>query len=64
MSDHQQLKDTFPFGQPFVWYPSQDVIASSNLQKFMNRHQISDYDSLMTRSINEIELRFTDDQVH
>ncbi|MFN3983554.1 MAG: hypothetical protein ACK4SA_24555, partial [Caldilinea sp.] len=41
---------TFPFGQPTVWQPNPRWIAESNLQDFMNRHGIDDYDALHARA--------------
>jgi acetyl-CoA synthetase len=44
----------FRFGGEFVWYPSRELIAQSNLQQFINRHQLGSYDELMRRSTTDI----------
>ena len=46
--------DTFPFGQEIVWRPDAETKAASNLQRFMDRHGIDDYDALMRRSTEDI----------
>jgi len=46
--------DTFPFGQAIVWQPNQEWIAASNLRRFMDVHQIADYDALLHRSTSDI----------
>ncbi len=46
--------DTFPFGQQIAWQPNLDWMAASNLQTFMDRHAIADYDALLTRSTRDI----------
>ena len=45
---------SFPFGQPVLWEPVPAWIQQSNLQRFMERHGISDYDTLFQRSIEDI----------
>ncbi len=45
---------TFPFGQKIVWQPNPQWTAESNLQRFMNRCGIPDYDTLYQRSIADI----------
>lgn len=45
---------TFPFGQPTVWQPNPRWIAESNLQDFMNRHSIDDYDALHARARSDL----------
>ncbi len=53
----------FQFGGEFVWWPSSELIAKSNLQQFIEKHRLGSYDELMrhaaartgvTRSTNEI----------
>jgi len=44
----------FQFGGEFVWYPSPELIAQSNLQQFTDRHQLGSYDELMRRSTTDI----------
>ncbi len=46
--------DTFPFGQTIAWQPNPEWMAASNLQSFMDRHDIADYDALMARSTGDI----------
>jgi acetyl-CoA synthetase len=45
---------TFPFGQTIVWRPNQQWIAASNLQRFIDRHDIDDYDALHARARGDI----------
>jgi acetyl-CoA synthetase len=42
------------FGGEFVWYPSPELIAQSNLQQFIDKHRLRSYDELMRRSTSEI----------
>ncbi len=51
MSKQEKL---FPFGQKTVWQPNPQWIAESNLQKFMDRWGIGDYDTLYQKSIEDI----------
>lgn len=46
---------TFPFGQEVAWEPNQKWIESSNLQRFMQRHDIDNYEQLLRRSVADIE---------
>ncbi len=46
--------DTFPFGQKIAWQPNPEWMAASNLQAFMDRHGIADYDGLLARSTGDI----------
>ncbi len=46
--------DPFPFGQSIAWQPDPDVIAKSNLRRFMDWHGIDDYDALLARSTDDI----------
>jgi len=41
---------TFPFGQATVWHPNSAWIAVSNLQRFMERHDIENYETLHART--------------
>ncbi len=50
----QPAPDTFPFGQTIAWQPNPEWMAASNLQTFMDRHGIADYDALMARSTGDI----------
>jgi acetyl-CoA synthetase len=44
----------FQFGGEFVWHPSPKLIAQSNLQQFIKKHQLGSYDELMRRSTTDI----------
>jgi len=44
----------FQFGGEFVWHPSPELIAQSNLQQFIDKHRLRSYDELMRRSTSEI----------
>jgi acetyl-CoA synthetase len=46
--------DAFPLRQKIVWQPNPRWIKNSNLTRFMLRHDISDYDELYARSVNDI----------
>jgi acetyl-CoA synthetase len=49
-----ESNDAFPFDQSIAWQPDPDVVATSNLRRFMDWHGIDDYDALMTRSTDDI----------
>jgi acetyl-CoA synthetase len=44
----------FQFGGEFVWHPSPELIAQSNLQLFIDRHGLGSFDELMRRSTTDI----------
>ena len=44
----------FQFGGEFVWHPAPELIAQSNLQRFIDKHQLGSYDELMRRSTTDI----------
>ena len=44
----------FQFGGEFVWHPSPELIAQSNLQRFIDKNQLASYDELMRRSTTDI----------
>ena len=44
----------FQFGGKFVWHPTPELIAQSNLQRFVNKHGLGSYDELMQRSTTDI----------
>src|SRR6266704_3635039 len=44
----------FQFGGDFVWHPPAELIAQSNLQRFIDKNQLGTYDVLMQRSITDI----------
>jgi acetyl-CoA synthetase len=49
-----QPDSSFTFGGEFVWRPSPETIARSNLTKFMARHGIGSFDELMARSTSDV----------
>jgi acetyl-CoA synthetase len=49
------MNGAFPFGQNIVWQPKPEWTARSNLKKFMDVHQIVNYDKLMQHSLADIE---------
>ena len=44
----------YQFGGEFVWRPTPELIAQSNLQRFINKHALGSYDELMRRSTTDI----------
>jgi acetyl-CoA synthetase len=44
----------FQFGGEFVWHPSPELVAQSNLQRFIEKHELGSYDELMRRSTTDI----------
>jgi acetyl-CoA synthetase len=45
----------FQFGGEFVWHPTPELIAQSNLQRFIAKHELGSYNELMRRSTTDIE---------
>lgn len=45
---------TFPFDQEIVWQPNPKWVARSNLKRFMEKHAIPDYDSMLKRSVGDV----------
>ena len=45
----------FHFGGEFVWRPTPELIAQSNLQQFIEKHGLGSYDELMRRSTTDID---------
>lgn len=43
------------FGGEFVWHPTPELIARSNLQRFIETHGLGSYDELMRRSTSDID---------
>jgi acetyl-CoA synthetase len=43
----------FQFGGEFVWYPTPELMAQSNLQRFIKKHELASYDELMRRSTTD-----------
>ena len=46
---------TFDFGGEIVWRPTPEIIAQSNLRRFMDRHGIASLDELQRRSTTDLE---------
>ena len=44
----------FQFGGEFVWHPTPELVAQSNLQRFIEKHELGSYDKLMRRSTTDI----------
>src|SRR5438270_8490542 len=44
----------FQFGGDFVWHPAPKLVAQSNLQRFIQKHELGSYDELMQRSTTDI----------
>ena len=44
----------FQFGGEFVWHPTPELIAQSNLQRFIEKHRLGSYGELMRRSTSDI----------
>jgi len=44
----------FQFGGEFVWHPTSELIARSNLQRFIEKHALGSYGKLMRRSTTDI----------
>ncbi len=44
----------FQFGGQFVWHPTLELIAQSNLQRFIDKHALGSYGELMRRSTTDI----------
>jgi acetyl-CoA synthetase len=44
----------FRFGGEFVWHPSPELIAQSNLQRFIDKHRLGSYGELMRKSTTDI----------
>src|SRR6266404_3309421 len=51
---HNLCVSEFQFGGEFVWHPTPDLIAQSNLQQFIEKHGLGSYDELMRRSTTDI----------
>ena len=44
----------FQFGGQFLWHPTPELIAQSNLQRFIQKHGLGSYNELMRRSTTDI----------
>jgi acetyl-CoA synthetase len=51
---HTSCVSEFQFGGEFVWHPTPELIAQSNLQQFIEKHGLGSYDELMRRSTTDI----------
>src|SRR5438094_8004577 len=45
----------FQFGGDFVWHPAPELVAQSNLQRVIQKHELGSYDELMQRSTTDAE---------
>src|SRR5438552_3736380 len=52
---HTSSVSEFQFGGDFVWRPAPELVAQSNLQRFIQKHELGSYDELMQRSTTDIE---------
>ncbi|MFO8100344.1 MAG: AMP-binding protein [Salinibacter sp.] len=46
--------DAFPFHQEVVWTPDPDVVANSNLRRFMDQHDLADLPALRERAAEDV----------
>src|SRR5262245_52196049 len=44
----------FQFGGEIVWRPTAELIANSNLQRFITRHGLASYDALLKRAATDV----------
>src|SRR5438874_5081379 len=51
---HNLSVSEFQFGGEFVWHPTPEIVAQSNLQRFIEKHELGSYDALMQRSTTDI----------
>src|SRR5438132_12975566 len=51
---HTYRVSEFQFGGEFVWHPTPELIAQSNLQRFIEKHALGSYGKLMRRSTTDI----------
>src|SRR6266576_3726220 len=51
---HNLPVSEFQFGGEFVWHPTPELIAQSNLQRFIEKHALGSYGKLMRRSTTDI----------
>ena len=64
------MTQSFDFGGPIVWEPTQEHIENARLTAFMRTHNIANFDELMTRStadvawFTEAVLKFLDIQFY
>lgn len=48
------MTQSFDFGGPIVWQPTQEHIEHARLTAFMREHNIANFDELMTRSTEDV----------
>src|SRR4030095_6185931 len=53
-ASHNPTVSEFQFGGEFVWHPSPELATQSNLQRFIEKHELGSYDELMRRSTTDI----------
>jgi acetyl-CoA synthetase len=47
-------QEQFPFNQPVVWRPSDEVVRRSRLKRFMDHHGLETFDVLLERSTTDV----------
>ncbi len=48
------MKQRFPFGQEFVWWPDEETIRQSRLKRFLERHGLASLEELQQRAAEEV----------
>ena len=51
---HTASVSDFQFGGEFVWHPSPELIAQSNLTRFMHENEVGSFPELMHKSTTDI----------
>lgn len=54
MSNESASDTSFPFQQDIVWHPDPEVVADSNLQRFMDAHGIASLEDLHDRAASDV----------
>ncbi|MES3628619.1 MAG: AMP-binding protein [Longimonas sp.] len=54
MSTESASDTSFPFQQDIVWQPAPEVVADSNLQRFMDAHGIASLEDLHDRAASDV----------
>src|SRR5437667_10921360 len=53
-STHTSPVSEFQFGGQFLWHPTPELIAQSNLQRFIQKHGLGSDNELMRRATTDI----------
>ena len=48
------MSESFEFGGPVVWQPTQETIENANLTRFLRQHGLSSFEELMHRSTQDV----------